>query len=272
VSIISSLLIQSQAILIGSRRHSGYNDAMDTEIAHTLIRLNQQFYQTFAAPFSATRQKIQPGVRKITGQIPPLSRILDLGCGNGKLWQWLVEKGFRGEYCGLDFSVELLGTAMQQVRQTCLQQPEIPPAAFHSVDLTEPGWASGFSPSGYDFVLAFAVLHHLPGIFTVHQTLDQIRRLLAPGGKFIFSVWQFLNSARLRQRIQDWSKIGLHQDQVEAGDYLLDWRQGGQGLRYVHAFNSTDLERLAGRSGFTIIDEFLSDGKDGNLSFYQTWI
>ena len=99
-------------------------------------------------------------------------------------------------------------------------------------------------------MLAFAVLHHLPGESTVIQHCQKIRRFLAPGGKFIFSVWQFLNSPRLRERIQDWSEIGLSASQVEQGDYLLDWRQGGHGLRYVHVFTTDKLEDLASRCGF----------------------
>jgi tRNA (uracil-5-)-methyltransferase TRM9 len=237
-----------------------------------LILLNQQFYQTFAEPFSATRQQIQPGVRRIIAQIPASSRIIDLGCGNGKLWQRLVETGYRGEYFGLDFSTKLLETASQQADQIRVGQPGVPPARFKKIDLTEKSWAEADVRSGYDYVLAFAVLHHLPGESTVRQTLAQIHSLLVPGGKFIFSVWQFLNSPRLRQRIQDWSKIGLTQSQVEPGDYLLDWRQGGQGLRYVHHFTTDELMRLSATSGFTCVEEFLSDGKGDNLSNYQTWI
>jgi hypothetical protein len=95
---------------------------------------------------------------------------------------------------------------------------------------------------------------------------------LSPGGKFIFSVWQFLNSPRLSKRIQAWSDIGLSASQVEQGDYLLDWRLGGHGLRYVHHFAADELERLASRCGFYRIEAFLSDGKGSNLSLYQTWI
>jgi tRNA (uracil-5-)-methyltransferase TRM9 len=138
--------------------------------------------------------------------------------------------------------------------------------------LTEKDWAGNELQPGFDYALAFAVLHHLPGESTVIQLLMQMRSLLAPGGKFIFSVWQFLNSPRLRQRILDWSEIGLAESQVEPGDYLLDWRRGGQGLRYVHHFTSDELQRLAIRCGFCCVDEFLSDGKGGNLSLYQTWL
>ena len=53
--------------------------------------------------------------------MPPECRILDLGCGNGKLWQRLVEQGFHGQYVGLDFSGELLEVAIQQASQTSRQ-------------------------------------------------------------------------------------------------------------------------------------------------------
>jgi len=244
---------------------------MDAAIGKKLILLNQQFYQTFAKPFSATRQQIQPGVRKVIHSIPPHSRILDLGCGNGVLWQRLFEDSYRGDYLGLDFSQELLRQATTAASQTPMDSSEAPQPRFVQADLTENSWHSLAQPPGYDYVLAFAVLHHLPGAQTVIQVLEQTRLLLAPGGQLIFSVWQFLNSPRLRQRIQDWSEIGVSGSQVEPGDYLLDWRQGGRGLRYVHHFNPDELEHLASRCGFRCCEEFLSDGKGGNLSLYQVW-
>ena len=156
---------------------------MDKATVQTLIRLNQQFYQTFAVQFSATRQQIQPGVRNVIRQIPPDCRILDLGCGNGKLWQRLVEQGFQGQYVGLDFSAELLEVAAQQASQIIAGQPAISPPLFIQADLTENGWENGIPQPAYDFVLAFAVLHHLPGQLNLVRVLQQIRRFLAPEWK-----------------------------------------------------------------------------------------
>ncbi len=59
---------------------------------------------------------------------------------------------------------------------------------------------------------------------------------------------------------------------MDENDYLLDWRSGGRGLRYVHHFNETELSKLAESSGFEIVETFYSDGKEGNLAVYQTWI
>jgi len=56
---------------------------VDSNTVNRLIELNRQFYQTFAGAFSATRQRIQPGVRRQIEQLPANARLLDLGCGNG---------------------------------------------------------------------------------------------------------------------------------------------------------------------------------------------
>jgi len=101
--------------------------------------------------------------------------------------------------------------------------------------------------------------------------IDDEFHLLKPGGRFIHSNWQFLNSDRLRRRIQPWDTVGLDPAALEPGDYLLDWRQGGHGLRYVHHFEPDELTALAHRAGFEPIDGFYSDGEGGNLGLYQVW-
>jgi len=94
---------------------------------------------------------------------------------------------------------------------------------------------------------------------------------LAPSGVFHLSNWQFLNSPRLTQRIQPWERLGLHPEDVDPGDYLLDWRSGGAGLRYVHHFSEAELAALARETSFSVEETFYSDGKEGSLGLYQAW-
>jgi hypothetical protein len=94
---------------------------------------------------------------------------------------------------------------------------------------------------------------------------------MSPGGQLTLSNWQFLNSSRLAARIQPWDAVGLSASDVDPGDYLLDWKRDGAGLRYVHHFNPAELSELAARAGFLVMDSFLSDGEGGNLGLYQTW-
>jgi len=101
--------------------------------------------------------------------------------------------------------------------------------------------------------------------------LAKTRHLLKPGGRFALSNWQFLNSERLRERIQLWERARLSAAEVDEGDALLDWRSGGEGLRYAHHFSEAELAELACESGFRILETFYSDGENGRLGLYQVW-
>ena len=237
--------------------------------------LNNQFYQTFAHHFSTTRRRLQPGVQRIINQLPYESNVLDLGCGNGELGRTLAHSGRRGTYVGLDYSSAILDIAVKK-SGISTQKPGISESKdfqeiFLQADLSNLHWHEKIPNLSYDYALAFAVLHHLPGYALRLKTLCQIHKVLSPGGHFIHSEWQFLNSPRLRTRILPWEMVGLSENLVDPGDYLLDWKQGGYGLRYVHHFGESELAQLAYESGFRINQTFLSDGEGGKLGLYQTW-
>jgi SAM-dependent methyltransferase len=239
---------------------------MEKTIAAKLLKLNAEFYQTFATQFSDTRMRIQPGVRRIVDSLDLESHILDLGCGNGELARILIQEEFRGTYTGLDFSAELLEVARAGVAGH-------PNFSFIQGSMADPVWPSAVNRqrSGFDVVLSFAALHHLPGRETHLQFLKNVHSLLEPEGSYVHSNWQFLNSERLRKRIHPWSEIGLADADVDPGDYLLDWRRGGFGLRYVHHFSEDKLNALAAEVGFRVVDTFYSDGETGDLGLYQIW-
>ncbi len=235
---------------------------MDEQTARRLVNLNGQFYQTFGRAFSATRQRIQPGVRQVLSTLRGDEHILDLGCGNGEFVRQLAQTPFRGEYCGLDFSLPLLEAADSNPRPF--------PINFRQSDLTGNDWP-GFYTNPFDLIVSFAVLHHIPSNDLRQQIVAQAASLLRPGGRFVLSNWQFLNSPRLVARIQSWERAGLAPSDVDENDYLLDWRAGGEGLRYVHHFDETELAALAAIAGFVVLETFYSDGENGRLGLYQVW-
>jgi SAM-dependent methyltransferase len=220
-------------------------------------------------------------VRRILDSLDPESKILDLGCGNGELARVLIQQEFRGTYFGVDFSTELLDVAKDGVEgsenfsfiQASIAEAGWPAAVIRhpsSVFRNESGAVSQ-KPPKFDIVLSFATLHHLPGRVNHLQILKNVRTLLTSEGRFIHSNWQFLNSERLRKRIHPWNEIGLSETDVDPDDYLLDWRRGGFGLRYVHHFSENELKSLAAETGFTVEETFYSDGETGDLGLYQIW-
>src|ERR1044072_5286472 len=131
---------------------------MDSNTTARLIDINREFYTRFGDSFSATRHRIQPGVRRVLESLKGDESILDLGCGNGELARNLARRGHHGSYLGVDFSLPLLREAEPL--------PEDFAARFLQVDLVE---LSAFSSqlsivAGWSVITAFAVLHHIPSM------------------------------------------------------------------------------------------------------------
>ncbi|HSQ38930.1 MAG TPA: class I SAM-dependent methyltransferase [Anaerolineales bacterium] len=238
---------------------------MNSAVAARLIELNREFYTRFGDSFSATRHRIQPGVRCVLVMLGGDEDILDLGCGNGWFARELAERGHRGAYLGVDFSLPLLRDAESYAGGFS--------AKFMQADLTKLSAFSGqLSAAGHwSLITAFATLHHIPSREIRIGVLKTVRQLLKPNGLFIHSNWQFMNSEKLKARIQPWDVAAIDGSEVDAGDYLLDWRNGGKGLRYVHHFDEAELSELAQATGFQVKDVFYSDGETGDLGLYQIW-
>jgi len=123
------------------------------EIAQHLIALNRKFYTDFGEAFSATRRRIQPGVRRILNSLDEDETILDLGCGNGELARALARDGHRGAYLGLDFSLPLLADAESV--------PEGFAAEFREADLTKLSAISSQLSAIRPWLLITSLLHFI---------------------------------------------------------------------------------------------------------------
>jgi len=240
---------------------------MEKEVQNKLLNINQKFYDRYAPSFSATRGRIQPGVRRLMKAVVKKASVLDVGCGNGTLAQALDASGFSGRYLGLDMSEDLLADARQG-----LEEPADGSYSFQHADLADPDWFKNIPGNNYEWLVSFAVLHHLPGKDLRVQTVSGFASLVSPESRVAVSVWQWHNSPRLRKRVLPWAEVGLAPEELEEGDVLLDWRAGETiGIRYVHTFNEAEITTLAQSAGFRVNETFYSDGKTGDLALYQVW-
>lgn len=227
-----------------------------------MLELNRAFYQRFATAFAETRGRPQPGVLECLSPLGLRESLLDLGCGNGNLAAALADRGHEGLYVGLDFSVQLLEAARSSV--------EHPSATFEKADLAEPGWSEGLG-SPFDWICLLAVAHHIPGGRRRQRLAREAAAQLRPGGRLLVSVWNFMEEPHLAERVVPWSEADLSEGQVDPGDYLLDWRRGGRGLRYVHLFSPEELAALAGSAGLDLVETRFAGGDSGRLNLLQVW-
>ncbi len=236
---------------------------MNTSIARQLIEINRRFYDSFAAPWSTSRVSIHKGILRVFEALRPAGRLLDLGCGDGRVGIWAAnnkESSGLKAYTGADFSAALLD-----------QHPEGYPAevAFLFADMTVAGWAQAMEAhKPFDSAICFSALHHIPGPRRRLGVLRTLRSLLLPGGQCAISVWQLSHVPRLQKKIRPWADVGIESSCVEDNDLLVDWKMGGSGLRYVHEFSEQELRRLCRRAGFKVQTSFRSDGQTGDMGLY----
>jgi SAM-dependent methyltransferase len=168
---------------------------------------------------------------------------------------------------GLDAVPELIDVARAQTDRLVNIS-----AQFYVVDVARPGWGGALPDAPFDCAVALAVLHHIPSFGLRVQVLREMAGLLGLDGCLILSTWQFLDSARMRRKIVDWAEVGLPEEALDPGDYLLDWKRGGRGLRYCHLVDEAEVQHLATESGLRMRHTFRAGGREGNLSLFAVLV
>lgn len=216
---------------------------MDDSTFHALNDLNRRFYATVAADFDATRQQPWEGWTRLREMVGTQISVLDVGCGNGRFGIFMGDSMTR--YVGIDSSAALLERARAAFggREAALIQHDI---LLQSVDE---------KLGTFDLVVLFGVLHHVPGAERRINLVRSLAARAATGGFLAWTEWRFLEVPRLRERIVPWGA----DMQVEAGDYLLDWRRGENALRYCHAVDDAEHERLVKATGLSVEAEYRAD-------------
>lgn len=104
--------------------------------------------------------------------------ILDLGCGNGILGRFLLNRFPSANGLFVDFSDPMLDAARQNVRA-------LPNATVVKADFASPQWLDVASPPGsFDIVVSGFAIHHQPDE-RKRELYSEIFELLTPGGVFL---------------------------------------------------------------------------------------
>jgi len=138
-------------------------------------------FNTIAEDFAQTRQFIWPDVKKFVPKIRRKDKVLDLGCGNGRMAELIENKK---NYLGIDFSAKLLKIAHKSY----------PRAHFLLGDITKPKlWSKITQKSKFNLILCIATLHHIPKE-KQNFVLEHIYNSIGKNGRFVLSVWNLWQS------------------------------------------------------------------------------
>jgi len=181
-------------------------------------------YNSFAGQFSQTREYLWDDIKPLIKYIKENDKVLDIGCGNGRLYHVLKEK--QVFYTGLDLSEELIKIA----------KTKCPDTSFVVGDMKK----LPFLADTFHAVFCVAAFHHLATAEERLQTLREMKRVVKSGGKILLVNWNLLG------------KWGM--EKVEKGDYKrfgndfsVPWKNSeGKvlGERFYHAFTLDEIELL----------------------------
>ena len=146
---------------------------MDKEYAKYLLDKTRQDYNAIASQFSSTRRFVWKGMEPLYDYALSGEKVLDLGCGNGRLLQ--IFKEIDIDYTGVDSSEKLVEIARKNY----------PNAKFEVADAL----CLPFPSNYFDKIYSVAVLHHIPSEELRLRFLEGIKKILKPDGMLILTVW-----------------------------------------------------------------------------------
>jgi tRNA (uracil-5-)-methyltransferase TRM9 len=193
-------------------------------------------YDDIAAHFSKTRAYPWPEVEAFLEDVHAGERGLDVGCGNGRHLGPLAELTDRA--VGVDLSRGLLEEARARLGDA---------ATLVQGDAATLPLGSG----QVDVALYVAAIHHLPDRETRRGSLDELARVLAPGGRGLVSAWSTAHDS-----------FDAPADATEGFDTTVDWTlPGGETVpRFYHIYAPAEFEGDLAASALTVEETTISSG------------
>jgi SAM-dependent methyltransferase len=162
------------------------------------FELIMEFYNAYSEEFSRTRFRIWPCVRTFLDSFPSGTKLLDIGCGNGKYMK--VRPEF--QTIGIESSAALCKLCSTQGLEVVCGDAR----------------SLAFPDATFDAVIMIAVLHHIPPSDHA-KVLCEIQRVLKHGGRCLITNWAVEQPADARRKF-------------ETGLNIVQWKGAAVGLPY----------------------------------------
>lgn len=211
-------------------------------------------YSEIADEFDVSRKKQWHEFEYFLKIIKEKSKVLDLGCGNGRLYEVLRQK--KVEYLGIDLTEELIEKARKH----------FPDASFEVGDMTD----LKLKDRQFDSVFSIAAFHHVPGEKLRHQSVKEMHRVLKKDGLLVLTVWNLFQWKYALPIIKALLSFVFHLGMKYSwNDLWIPWKQHGR-KRYYHAFLPGELKSYFKKTKWKI-EDFYFVRKGDRVKFGRTF-
>ncbi len=224
---------------------------MRKDKALQIIAENKKSYNIIAHDFDIARQTAWPEFEMLASYIKEGSRVLDIGCGNGRLYKYLNnELGIMNYgYAGIDQSEELIKIARKNY----------PEADFRTADVFDLPYKNG----EFDIAAGIAFLHHIPSQELRVKCLKEIYRILKPGGILFLTNWNLWQWKMIKKYKLRFFYFFFPRNNLDAGDFWIPFRSPCHPRRRSDSGGNIRGSRNIG------LDSRLRGNDSGVLRFYH---
>ena len=215
-----------------------------------IIKLNEKFYQLVSKDFSKTRQRPWKGWDRVGEMITEVFddeiksgkdlSVLDLGCGNGRFYDFIKKQIPKIKYAGVDTNNDLLNEAQKNYS---LGNNSV---VFNNLDIFN---NVKEIKEKYNVVVAFGITHHVPVSIFRNDWFKSLLELMNDKSILILTFWDF---------------------EEESGDYLLGWSDNVNAARFCHKYSHKELDDIIKEYesvSVKLIEIFNSDKENHYLIF-----
>ena len=174
---------------------------MTQDTAKKLLKINQDGYRAISEEFSQTRVALWQDLQPFNSFIKDDMSVLDVGCGNGRLFELFVNKNIK--FTGIDLNPKFIELAKEKYAS----DPRKP--QFFEGDILALSENGQIANQRFDAVFGVAVLHHIPHPQLQMAALRQMTLFLKPGGYLFLTNWNLwqLNFNHKGYWRSTWEKI-----------------------------------------------------------------
>jgi ubiquinone/menaquinone biosynthesis C-methylase UbiE len=219
---------------------------MHKSLAKQLIKTNEKSYDFIAEDFAHTRAHPWQEMKDFMPFIKEGAAVLDIGCGSGRTFDLLEEK--KVQFTGTDISEGMLEHCKKKYEDNVLNP------VFEKADAAD----LPYDDNAFDVVTGIAVLHHLPSYELRKKALEEMKRVVKPGGYILLTNWNLWQLKYAKRVLQFGFKQLFTEDRYDFGDVMIPWvTKTAVVKRYYHAFTLSSLKRLAENADLELIEHKL---------------
>lgn len=171
----------------------------------------EEVYNRIANQFDYTRHRIWGSVKKFMNGLEPNSKVLEIGCGNGKNMLYRTDLDFHG----IDISEKQIDICKK--KNLKVEKSDM-------INLP-------FNDNIFDYEICIATYHHLDNDTDRQKALYEMYRTLKKDGTILITVWA------MEQELDS----NFH---FSSTDEMVPWKSKDDGntyLRYYHIYRKNEL-------------------------------